>query len=152
MEKSTKYFLKRFTNIHDAIVACEMLFEESEQGSTKWYSYQEIELELKKEQPKQLTLDWDGLLLYLNEKTSRGFKTINTANRAKYKARLKENYTRNNIVNAINKAVTIKHHIDNGYQHLTPEFFSRADILDKYGMVPTEGKAKTKDESLIDDL
>lgn len=152
MERETKYFLKKFTNIHDAIIACEVLIDELDSGGIKWYYYQKIEQELKKEQSKQLTLDWEGLLSYLNEKTSRGFITINSAVKAKYKARLKQNYTRNHIVNAINKAVTIKTHIDNGYQNLTPEFFSRADILDKYGMVPTTGGDTTKEQDLVDNL
>lgn len=152
MEKETKNFLKKFTNLHDAITACYMLRHVSEGDITTWNFYNVIYLELKKEQSKQLTLDWEGLLSYLNEKTSRGFITINSAVKAKYKARLKQNYTRNHIVNAINKAVTIKTHIDNGYQNLTPEFFSRADILDKYGMVPTTGGDTTKEQDLVDNL
>ena len=31
----------------------------------------------------------------------------------------------------------MKYHKDNGFQYLTPEFFSRADTLDKYGSKST---------------
>lgn len=78
-------------------------------------------------------LDYVKLLSFINLKTGRKFKTINDNVRKKYKARLKDGYTKEDIQNAIVNACNASYHIENGKQYLTPEFFSRSDTLDKYG-------------------
>ena len=79
----------------------------------------------------------------INLKTGRQFKTINDKIRQKYKARLKDGYTKDDIQNAIENACKAPYHIENGKQYLTPEFFSRSDTLDKYA------SEINKSESLI---
>jgi len=78
-------------------------------------------------------LDFVKLLSFINQKTNRKFKTINKDVKRKYEARLKDGYTKQDILNAVINASNLQYHKDNGCQHLTPEFFSRATTLDKYG-------------------
>ena len=78
-------------------------------------------------------LDFVKLLSFINQKTGRKFKTINDKVKNKYKARLKEGYTKEDILNSIINASNLQYHKENGCQYLTPEFFSRATTLDKYG-------------------
>ena len=78
-------------------------------------------------------LDFVKLLSFINQKTGRKFKTINDKVKRKYKARLKDGYTKEDILNSIINASNLQYHKDNGCQYLTPEFFSRQDTLDKYG-------------------
>lgn len=86
---------------------------------------------LKKETKDKL--DFVKLLSFINLKTGRSFKTINDKVKHKYKARLKDGYTKEDILNSIVNASNLQYHKDNGCQYLTPEFFSRQDTLDKYG-------------------
>lgn len=72
------------------------------------------------------------LLDYINEKTKRGFRTINKNVQAKYNARLKEGYTKKDIQTAIDNAVKSEYHKENSFKYLTPEFFSRADKIDLF--------------------
>ena len=46
-------------------------------------------------------INFDKLLSFLNSKTGRNFKVINEATKKKYHARLKEGYTKEDILNAI---------------------------------------------------
>lgn len=73
------------------------------------------------------------LLDFLNKETGRQFRTINKSVQSKYRARLKDGYKKEDILNAIKNASKTQYHKDNGCQYLTPEFFSRASTLDKYG-------------------
>lgn len=77
-------------------------------------------------------INFDVLLDYINEKTNRSFRTINKNIKAKYKARLKEGYTKTDIRIAIDNAVKTDYHKENGFKFLTPEFFSRADKIDLF--------------------
>lgn len=81
---------------------------------------------------KAETLDFDLLMQYLNNKTGRKFKVISTKVKDKYKSTLKQGYTKDDIRTAIDNAVKAKNHIDNKFQYLTLEFFSRPEKLDMY--------------------
>lgn len=83
-------------------------------------------------------INFSGLLDFINQKTGKCFKVINDATKRKYNARLKEKYTKQNIIDAISNAVDDDFHRDNGYKFLTPEFFSRAGTLDKYAFRATK--------------
>lgn len=101
-------------------------------GTTPPTPKQEEEEE-EKEKEQYVRLDYVKLLSFINLKTGRKFKTINDNVRKKFKARLKDGYTKEDIQNAIVNACNASYHIENGKQYLTPEFFSRSDTLDKYG-------------------
>ena len=77
-------------------------------------------------------IDFESLLLLLQATFKRKFRVMNDKVKRSYKARIKEGYTIDDIHNAIKNCQANAYHKDNNYQYCTPEFFSRADILDKY--------------------
>lgn len=91
-------------------------------------------VEVKTSTPK---IDFKKLLDFINLQTKRTgkekFRVINKSIQAKYKARLKEGYTNQDIANAIKNASEDSYHKEKNFTYLTPEFFSRADKIDKYG-------------------
>ena len=95
------------------------------------------------------TINFDKLLSFLNSKTGRNFKVINEATKKKYKARLKEGYTKDDILNAIINAVNSDYHKENGFKYLTPEFFSRADKLNMYSSINNKPNENNVNKSLI---
>jgi uncharacterized phage protein (TIGR02220 family) len=90
------------------------------------------EEERKKVAPKKESFDWDGLLKYINKHTGRKFKIINKTVKGSYTARLKEGYTKEMIMGAIENAPKAQNHIENNCRYLTPTFFSRAEKIDMY--------------------
>lgn len=88
-------------------------------------------------------IDFDALLLFINKSTGRSFRTINKSITQKFKARLKDGYKKQDILNAISNATKTPYHRDNNFQYLTPEFFSRSQTLDKYS-ITTEISSKEK--------
>lgn len=94
-------------------------------------------------------IDFDKLLLFLNSLTKRNFKVINEATKKKYLARLKEGYTNNDIANAMKNAINSEYHKENNFTYLTPEFFSRAETLDKYSNTNNKLKENNVKKSLI---
>lgn len=102
-------------------------------------SIEEVEKENK-------TIDFKKLLNFINEQTKRTgkekFRVINKSVKAKYKARLKDGYTNEDIANSIKNAVKDNYHIENNFKYLTPEFFSRADKIDKHGFKNVSNNSK----------
>ena len=91
-------------------------------------------------------IDFDKLLSFLNSKTDRNFKVINKNLKGKYLARLKEGYTKFDIIDAISNAVKSDYHKEKNFKYLTPEFFSRSETLDKYSNTnnkPKENNVKS---------
>lgn len=78
-------------------------------------------------------IDFEKLLEIINRETGRKFEVINENTRKKFRARLKDGYTKETILTAIKYAPKTEYHKNNNCQYLTPEFFSRSDSLDKYG-------------------
>lgn len=84
-------------------------------------------------QPNTDKIDFANLLKSINKYTGRNYQVINDNTKKKFRARLKEGYTKETILIAIKNAVKSEYHKSNECQYLTPEFFSRSDTLDKYG-------------------
>jgi uncharacterized phage protein (TIGR02220 family) len=99
--------------------------------------------------PKVETLDFTKLLNYLNSKTGRGHKVLNKTLKGKFLARLKDGFTAIDIRTAIDNATSNDYHKENGFQFLTPEFFSRADTLNKYGVNKAKQTTTTNRSSRI---
>lgn len=111
---------------------------------------EEEEIELEKEGKEETnSINFDKLLSLLNSKTGRNFKVINDATKKKYKARLKEGYTKDDILNAIINAVNSDYHKENDFKYLTPEFFSRADKLNMYSNTNNKPKENNVNKSSI---
>lgn len=77
-------------------------------------------------------IDFDVLLAYINKKFDRSFKLINDSVRRKFKARIKDGYTKEDIKNCIDNLANVEYHKNNGFQYCTPEFISRSETLEKY--------------------
>ena len=118
-------------------------------GGIEGGSVQEKEKEKEKGKEEINNINFDKLLSFLNSKTGRNFKIINEATKKKYKARLKEGYTKDDILNAIINAVNSDYHKENGFKYLTPEFFSRADKLNMYSSINNKPKENNVNKSLI---
>ena len=94
--------------------------------------------------PKAKGINFDSLLMFLNLKTGKNLRTINKATRQKFNARLKDDYTKEDICNAITSACKDSFHKENGFKHLTPEYFSRAKSLDLHAFKKINGVAKAE--------
>jgi len=80
-------------------------------------------------------IDFDSLLNLINDTFKRSFRTINQKNRQAFNARMKQGYKKTDIQTAIKNCSTNDYHIETNFRYCTPEFFSRADVLDKYSNV-----------------
>lgn len=85
-------------------------------------------------------IDYQALLETLNTAFSRSFQVINKKVRSSYEARLKDGYSKDQIMDAINNCKINDYHKEKNYQYCTPEFFSRAETLDKYSNVTKQDK------------
>ena len=77
-------------------------------------------------------IDYQALLDFLNKTFGRNFQVVNDKIKRSYKARLKDGYKKEDIIQAIKNCKENAYHKENNYQYCTPEFFSRAETLDKY--------------------
>ena len=77
-------------------------------------------------------IDFEKLKDFINQKTGRNFKVINERTEKKYYARLKEGYTKQDILDAVSNSIKSDYHKGENFKYLTPEFFSRSETLDKY--------------------
>jgi uncharacterized phage protein (TIGR02220 family) len=97
------------------------------QGGTQGPSVQEKEKGKEKEE-----IDYQALLDFVNNTFGRNFKVITEKVKRSYYSRLKDGYIKEDIINAIKNCKENQFHKDNNYNYCTPEFFSRAETLDKY--------------------
>jgi uncharacterized phage protein (TIGR02220 family) len=93
---------------------------------------EEEEVNKNKNISKVETFEFDKLLDYIKKAFNRDFRLINKAVQKSFNARLKEGYSKKDIMNCIDNLSKQKHHIENGFQYCTPEFVSRALTLEKY--------------------
>ena len=98
----------------------------------------QVEVEEKEKEKVEYTIDFDLLLKFINKTLNKNFRTINKTLQAKYKARLKDGYTKEDIQKAILGASKASFHKESNYKHLRPEFFSRADKIDMYSNSNTQ--------------
>ena len=76
-------------------------------------------------------INWTELLKFFNSKTKKNCKVIPTKAKTAFTARLKEGYSKQDFATAIQNCAADEFHINNPH-HLTLEFISRQDKLDKY--------------------
>lgn len=76
-------------------------------------------------------INWTELLKFFNSKTNKNCKVIPTKAKTAFTARLKEGYSKQDFATAIQNCAADEFHINNPH-HLTLEFISRQDKLDKY--------------------
>jgi uncharacterized phage protein (TIGR02220 family) len=87
--------------------------------------------------PKQ-DVDWAKLLKIFNDKTGKSHRIVNNTVKSKIKARLREGYTKQDIIKAITNAANDDFHKEGKYRYLTLDYIGRADIIDRYTNIETE--------------
>jgi uncharacterized phage protein (TIGR02220 family) len=72
------------------------------------------------------------LLSVFNSILGKQTRVVNAKTKSQIKDRLKEGYTKEDIVKAINNASKDPFHIDSSYKYLTLEFLTKPDKLDRF--------------------
>jgi len=77
-------------------------------------------------------IDSSKLLSLFNSILGKQAKVVNAKTKTQIKQRLKEGYTKDDIVNAISNASKDPFHIESNYKYLTLEFLTKPDKLDRF--------------------
>jgi len=77
-------------------------------------------------------IDSSKLLSLFNSLLGKQAKVVNAKTKTQIKQRLKEGYTKDDIVNAIRNASKDPFHIESNYKYLTLEFLTKPDKLDRF--------------------
>lgn len=78
------------------------------------------------------SVKWDKLIEAFNLIFEKRAKVISEPIRKKYRARLKEGYTKKDIIKAMREARKDDYHKETNFKYCTLEFFSRPDKLDRF--------------------
>jgi uncharacterized phage protein (TIGR02220 family) len=90
------------------------------------------------------SVNWDALLLQFNSITGKKMKVVCDKSKRQINARLKEGYSKLDIVNAITNCFNDDYHKENP-KYLTLEFISRPDKMQKYSQEIKKAKPKQQD-------
>jgi hypothetical protein len=90
------------------------------------------------------SVNWDALLLQFNSITGKKMRVVCDKSKRQINARLKEGYSKLDIVNAITNCFNDDFHKDNPH-FLTLEFISRPDKMQKYAQEIKKAKPKQQD-------
>lgn len=90
-----------------------------------------------------INIDFVKLLGFFNTVTGKKSKVVPKKAKEQINARLKEGFTKEDIASAIKNCFADKYHIETNHKHLTLEFITRADKLEKYSSIK-EKKTQTK--------
>lgn len=113
-------------------------------------SREEVLLILKEITPKKDgEMNWDEFLLYFNKVTGQNRRVISPKVKTKIKTRLKEGYTKNDIALTIKNAYNDDYHQETGYKHLTLEYISRSDTIDRFSVITNKDNNPTRMKSKI---
>jgi len=82
-----------------------------------------------------LKIDWEKLINQFNEITGKNAKVINHQVKNKILARLKEGYSKQDLLNAIQNCFNDPYHKETNHKYLTLEFISRTDKMEKYSTI-----------------
>lgn len=98
----------------------------------------------KNKKKKKEKLVWAELIKFFNEKTGLSKRVVSEKVKAKFNARLREGYTREDIANTIINGSKSTYHKENNYEYFTLEYCSRSDTIDKYADMKTNDSEKVK--------
>ena len=99
---------------------------------------------ISKQQKEQI--NFPALLDFFNQTFKKKCKTIDKKTKDKYTALIKSGYTKEDIGNAMLNASKSQFHIENGYAHMTLEFFTRSDKVDKFANLSEVKPKQSKPE------
>lgn len=93
-------------------------------------------------------IDFNSLLTWFNKLTGKNIRVINDKARKQFRARLKEGYTKKDILEAVKNCFNDDYHKANP-KFLTPEFISRPDKFEKYLNSKTTVSNENKRKELL---
>lgn len=77
-------------------------------------------------------IDWERLKAYFNKVFKKSARIISEDAKKKFRQRMKEGYTKDDIQKVIDNCSNDNHHKDNDYKYVTFDFLSRANIFERY--------------------
>ena len=101
------------------------------------------ESKVKESKVNDIDIDSSKLLSVFNSILGKQARVVPVKAKTQLKQRLKEGYTKDDIVNAIRNASKDPHHIDSNYKYLTLEFITRSDKLERF-VTMADFKIKTQ--------
>ena len=96
------------------------------------------EEEVKVAPPEKI--DYEKLLIAFNTITGMKKRVVSKKVRLAFNARMKEKYTKEDVLNSIKNAYKNKYHKESNYEYLTLEYISRSDTLDKFSEVKSDSE------------
>ena len=92
-------------------------------------------------------IDFNLLLMFINKSLNRKFRVINNKSKAQYKARLKEGYTKEDIMLAVKNSIQDDFNKKTNYKYLTPEYFSRGNTIERFSQKNTSIGLSIKEQT-----
>ncbi len=102
------------------------------QGILWWEKFKEFTKDF--EPISKEPIDFDALIGLINSTFDRQFRKMTASVKSKYRARLRDGYTKEDILRAILKVKENDFHIESDFQYCTPSFFAQEKTLEKYGI------------------
>lgn len=93
-------------------------------------------------------VDFESIKQTLISCTGKKIRVVNEKAKRQFNARAKEGYLLEDILSAIQTASKNDYHISTEFRYLTMEFFSRADIIDKYS-TPSQKTEKETQHNIV---
>lgn len=121
--------------------------ESVEQTSTK--STVDVDVDVDVINSNNLSVNWMGLVSQFNEITGKNVRVISDEVKRKIKARLKEGYSKQDIVDAITNCYNDQYHKETNHKYLTLEFISRPAKMEKYATMSTSAKKENIKEDKL---
>jgi dihydroneopterin aldolase len=78
------------------------------------------------------SINWQKLIIQFNELYNKKTLSISEKVKSSFKARIKEGYTKENIVEVMDNIKKDTFHIENAFNYVTLEYISRPNTMDKY--------------------
>jgi uncharacterized phage protein (TIGR02220 family) len=116
-------------------------------------SQEEEEEEEEQEEKKPTKVDkinFDILLEYINNTLGKKYVSVSDKAKKSFNARLKDGYTKGQIMLAIHNVKNDSFHKENNYKHATVEYFSRAKTLDMHGQVVEQQRTYSPASKILD--
>lgn len=135
--------INRDTNKYNLIV------EKRKEAAKKRYQKLTPKPQEKPEpQPKKESIDYTAFLNHFNSITNKNHKVISNKVKGQINARIKEGFTKQDLIKAVINCSKDKYHLETNFKYLTPEFITRTDILDKFLNMQASNKSQSKKESV----
>jgi len=77
-------------------------------------------------------IDYNKLVLYFNKVFNKKSKVVHPDIKSAFSKRLKEGYSKEDILKVIDNCSNDKHHVDLDYKYVSLKFLSKPDIFERY--------------------